>query len=522
MAAATLAAAVLTAILIGLAMNGDARKAAPPRARHRSESPTAVLPVRQRAPLLHRTGTVARITLGAPVMKVPRSYFGLSTEYWALPPFERSMMRLERVLGLLHWPGDQPLTLRIGGDSADHAIFDPNLSRLPNALFELTPAWFRQMSTIVNVTSAQLILDLNLVVDRPEMALLWARAAEAQLPRGSVTAYEIGNEPDLYDPVYWSHVFGPFARLLGLRLFTSLTPDLYDELYARYADVLSRFAPGVPLMAPVVAYPTLHFEWLRTFLSAPRKGLGIVSAHMYPYSACAPPGTPDYPTVAKLLSEDATAGMATSLVPAIALAHGKGLPFRLTEVNSVTCGGVAGVSDRFVTALWAPDALFELLRRGVNGIDVHVRAYAINAAFAVGPGGVVARPLLYGLILFVRSLGPGAELMQLRLSAGPRVHLKAWAVRVSGGILHVLLINKGNHTVNAHLALPATGVATLQRLLAPSVTARSGVTLGGQRIGPQDTWEGRPADEAIARANGEYDLGVPAYSAALLSLHLTS
>jgi hypothetical protein len=33
-------------------------------------------------------------------------------------------------------------------------------------------------------------------------------------------------------------------------------------------------------------------------------------------------------------------------------------------INSVTCGGVRGVSNTLVTALWAPDALFELRRRG--------------------------------------------------------------------------------------------------------------------------------------------------------------
>jgi hypothetical protein len=31
------------------------------------------------------------------------------------------------------------------------------------------------------------------------------------------------------------------------------------------------------------------------------------------------------------------------------------------------------VSDTFATALWAPDALFELLRAGIDGVNVHVR-----------------------------------------------------------------------------------------------------------------------------------------------------
>ena len=92
-------------------------------------------------------------------------------------------------------------------------------------------------------------------------------------------------------------------------------------------------------------------------------------------------------------------GVARSLAAVIGDAHRRaGLPFRLTEVNSVTCGGVTGVSNTFATALWAPDTLFELLRAGVDGVNVHVRTDAINAAFAFKRDELVARPLLYGLI----------------------------------------------------------------------------------------------------------------------------
>ena len=104
----------------------------------------------------------------------------------------------------------------------------------------------------------------------------------------------------------------------------------------------------------------------------------------------------------------------------------------MTELNSVTCGGRAGVSDAFDTALWAPDALFELMRAGVDGVNVHVRARAINAAFSIDSDGLEAKPLMYGLMTFARMLGPGAQLVPLQLSASRSLHLKAWGVRISG------------------------------------------------------------------------------------------
>jgi hypothetical protein len=156
---------------------------------------------------------------------------------------------------------------------------------------------------------------------------------------------------------------------------------------------------------------------------------------MYPYSACVPRVSPDYPSIGKILSEAATAGMAASLRPAITLTHAAGLPFRLTELNSVTCGGVAGISNTFATALWAPDALFKLVRAGVDAVNVHVRRFTVNADFVPTATGIVPRPLLYGLILLTRTLGPSPQLVDARVRVGPAAHLKVWEVRVGGDAL---------------------------------------------------------------------------------------
>ena len=51
------------------------------------------------------------------------------------------------------------------------------------------------------------------------------------------------------------------------------------------------------------------------------------------------------------------AGPGRSVRRALRFAHENGMQFRVTELNSVSCGGNAGVADSFATALWAPDAL---------------------------------------------------------------------------------------------------------------------------------------------------------------------
>jgi hypothetical protein len=466
---------------------------------------------------------VASVSIGrsAYSVPVPGSYFGISTEYWALPLFERNQAVFERVLALLHEPGDGPLVLRIGGDSADHSFWNPRPRRMPSWAFALTPSFLARLNALVRRDRVKLIIDLNLVTDTPIVAAEWAHAAETALPHGSIVGFEIGNEPDLYSRRYWATTTGrsPFQmRTLPL----NLTPSTYVEDFRAYENVIGESAPDIPLVGPAVAHPRVGLPFISTLIANQRAELGAVTGHLYPYSACVHNRrSSSYPSVAHLLSRQATSAFSTDIAGAVAVAHAAGLKFRLTEFNSVTCGGTAGVSDTFATALWAPDALFTAMRTGADGANLHVRANAINAAFTITRGGLVARPLLYGLLLFNRTLGPQAHLVRLRLSAPRSLDVSAWAVRVRGGRLHVLLIDKGKRSVRFDLHLPASGPATVQRLLAPSARSRSGVTLDGQQLNYQARWIGTPRTETIAPGpRGGYEVTLPSRSAALVGVSI--
>ena len=469
--------------------------------------------------------TQAVLTIGpnASTTPVPASYFGLSTEYWALPLFERNMAVFERVISLLHVPGNGPLVLRIGGDSADHSFWMPKKTsrRMPAWAFAVTPTFLSQLRTLVKKDPVKLIVDLNLITDTPLTAATWARAAETSLPRGSIIGFEVGNEPDLYTHSYWAATIAR-SPLDARPLPIELTPDSYvDDFYA-YARVLGEGAPDIPLIGPAVAHPKLSLKWIKTLIAYERPELGTVSAHLYPYSACVKhPSSSSYPTVDRLLSWQAVGALAKDVAGAVRVAHDAGLNLRLTELNSVTCGGKAGVSNTFATALWAPDALFTLMRAGVDGVNLHVRAYSINAPFSLTRRrGLQPRPLLYGLIMFARTLGADARLVRLQMSHPRSLNLSAWAVRVRGDMLHVLLIDKSNRTVRVDLHLPATGPATVERLLAPSASSTTGETLAGQRLGPDGTWVGTRIAETITAGAHGYVLTVPRRSAALVGVRI--
>ena len=513
---------------------------------------------------------------GAPLQAVPRSFLGISTEYWALPLYARRMALFERVLEMLHVPGSGPFVVRVGGDSADHAFWAPRAARLPPWAFTLNSTWLGQVRELVHRLGVHLIVDLNLITDTPAEAAAWASAAEHGLPRHSIVGFEIGNEPDIYSHRGWiattagrmiadaqlsaraggrlpadlggaltSDLGGRLSLGLGGRLssragcrFSSragaglssgaggqlpsgLTPADYVTDFRAYTAALHGVAPGVPLLGPALANPHANVRWIARLLADKPAALKTVSVHRYPYSACAKRrGQADFPTLSRLLSRQASAGLTRSLEPAIALAHRAGLPIRLTELNSITCGGRAGLSNAFATALWAPAALLHLARAGIDGVNVHIRANTINAPFALSAGGLTARPLLYGLILFARTLGPSAALAPVALRAPSSPHLSAWAVRVRGSELHVLLINEGRRAVKVTLRLPTTGSAWVQRLLAPSAASASHVTLAGQQLGRDAAWQRQRVEPQIAAATGGYRVTVPRFSAALLGARL--
>ncbi|MGP0052753.1 MAG: hypothetical protein ACLPZR_28495, partial [Solirubrobacteraceae bacterium] len=435
-------------------------------------------PGRPQPPLAAAVTIAAR----APTAVVPRSYLGVSTEYWALPLYAPRIALLERVLSLLRVPGAGPLVLRVGGDSADHAFWDPGLAPMPSWAFTLTPRWLDEARALVHRVGVRLILDLNLVTDTPARAARWAQAAVDGLPQGSIIAFEVGNEPDIYSRADWLATTAgrlPAGEVLPERL----TATAYVKDFRADAEALQTVASSVALAGPALSEPQLHADWITRLLAADRGLVGLITVHRYPYSACAAPGSRAYPTIARLLSPQASVEMAAGLATAVSLAHDSGLALRVTELNSVTCGGLPDISDTFATALWAPDALFDLMRVGVDGVNIHVRADMINAPFALTGAGVVARPLLYGLILFARTLGPSAELVKLHVHAPARVDLSAWAVRTGPArseSLHVLLIDKGRRPLRVSLRMPTVGRPTVQRLLAPSAGAESGVTLAGQ------------------------------------------
>ena len=237
------------------------------------------------------------------------------------------------------------------------------------------------------------------------------------------------------------------------------------------------------------------------------------------------PGTPAVATVRNLLAPTASSDFFAPLRVDTALAHARHAALRLDELNSVSCGGKRGISDRFVSALWALDALFEAAKAGVDGVNIHTFPGAAYGLFdfrhRAGQWSARVQPDYYGLLMFVRAVPPGARLLKTTSAVSPV--LKTWATRSRAGTIRVVLINKGLKA-RIHAVIRVRGIAEpgrLERLTAPSALARHGITLGGQRFAPRSLTgllAGTPRVSVVRPRAGVYGVTVPPASAALLTL----
>lgn len=504
----------LLALVLGLvnvhAGNSDAHSANIPP----GDAPGASPPPASTAPVI----TITTLPRGP---AIPSGFLGLSLEYSAIkayagtdpsdmnPVFEQLVRNLT--------PGQRPV-LRIGGDSADWTWWPvPGVSQPPGVTYALDEDWLRVTRTLAQALDAQLLLGLNLAADSTTVATAEAHALTTGIGSGAVLALELGNEPELYGLFPW------YRRPSGQPVTSR--PSGYD--FASFTQDFSTF--GAALRGQTLAGPTTGGAgWtanLGQFLSAEPQ-VRLVTLHRYPLQLCyTTPGSPTYPTIAHLLSERASTGLADSFAPSVAIANDHGMGLRVDELNTVSCGAAPAISETFASALWVLDTLFELDRVGVDGVNLHTfpgagyQLFSFSQAHGRWHGSV--GPEYYGLLMFADATPAGARMLDI--SGGSSSGLKVWATWAPDGRVRIVFINKNlSKARDVMLRAPGTaGAGVLERLLAPSVRANSGITLGGRSFAAPTatgTLQGAPKTTTVRPEAGDYTVTVPAASAALLTL----
>jgi hypothetical protein len=397
--------------------------------------------------------------------------------------------------------GGAPLALRVGGASADEAWWDPGhrRPRPPTIRHDIDAPTLGALAALARGLDAPTTIGLNLQLGDAPNALALALAAQRRLGP-LLNGLEIGNEPDLYTT---ARTVGP-PTVRRLRKRVKYTPDDYVRDAGRALDAI---APEITRPPSLVVGGFAGLGWatqaLPGLIDSRRARVGAVAAHLYGLPGChLDPDAADLR--GRLLREAASRGRAKSLAPVIAIAHRRGLPLWVAELNSAPCGGAPGVSDTFAAALWLTDALFALVRAGADRADVHTWDGAVYAPFARRGRAVTARPPFYGMLAFARAAPRGSRLVPVRVAGNGRV--RAWATTDRAGAVRLALITAtGARRVRVQLAVaPGRPCATVRVTSAPSLGARGGIA-------------DRPAARRCPRA-GALDLVLPGPSLAVVTL----
>jgi Glycosyl hydrolase family 79 C-terminal beta domain len=497
--AGVVAVVAVLAVAIALGLGGSHRSSA--HERHAAATPTLILKV------------------GAPTGRtIPPGFLGLSFEYPAVAPYAGTdpgavnpvLLQLIRNLS----PGQAPI-LRIGGDTTDWTWWPVPGEAKPHGIrYTLTPRWIRVTGALVRDLGARLILGINLELDSARDASAEARALVSGIGRNSIVGLEPGNEPELY---------GSFAfyRLPNGRHVTG-RPSGYDfSDYLRDFSQISRSLPRVPLVGPATGAKHWIPELSRFLAAQPR--VRVATLHKYPLQTCfIAPAQPQYPTIAHLLAPVASKGLAGAVAPSVGVAHARHVALRIDEMNSDSCGVAPGISNGFVSALWALDAVFEMARFGVDGVNIHTYPGATYELFKFthrgGRWSGSVAPEYYGLEMFAQAAPPGASLLDVSGALGL---VRPWATREANGNVHVVLINEDtarSHSVTVRIP-EASGTAALTRLQGKGISASTGVTLGGQTFGSSTgTLSGRSTVSTVPRSKRGYVVTLARASAAMLTI----
>jgi hypothetical protein len=411
--------------------------------------------------------------------------------------------------------------LRFGGVTADERVAwtDDETDRPPWAAEVLEAADLQRLGALAAGSGWRVLLTIGLGHYEPAAAASEAAAAKAALGE-SLEAVEIGNEPDSY-------------AVHGLRS-EPWTPVQYDEQVMAYRSAIEAAAPGIALAGPDVSGSSAFEKWGPVEAIDQRPAL--LTGHHYPLGCEEHPA----PTIERLLSPQIRQLEDVSLRRYMKISQASEIPFRLDETNTVSCGGVPGISNTFASALWAVNYLVEAMSAGVSGINLEgnpANCEGYTPVCAPTPedlatGALRAQPEWYAL-LFARALIGERPLRTIvsspaRPSApgGPsssgRPNVEVTAFLATDGALHFVIVDDDPPQARSVAVRLRVGSgfhgASILSLTAPSPAALAGVQLGGRAVEPDGLWSEPPRLPRAANDGGAITVEVAPSSAALLTV----
>ena len=386
--------------------------------------------------------------------------------------------------------------LRIGGNSSDEIDWGDSDAGTDTLHRKLTKADVDRLAAFAKAIKWPVLFGLNLGNNNPSAAANEAAYVRNAL-QGSLYAFQSGNEPDFFENIHRTAVYK--------------YPE-YQHDWDAYFKAVKNVAPDAAFAGPDIT--PFNLRWLHEFTRHNHHKVVLLDGHYYNNG---PASNPAIGLSDVLKPNNKMTGYLQGLS---AFAGSHGLPFRITEGNSIWGQGKPGVSNVFASALWALDFMWSIAENKGQGINLHgggVRFIytPINATNGV----TTARPLYYAMLAFKYGAVGNKIIAPLVLNAGANDNYSVHACLAPNNATLVTIINKEttkDFSFTIQLSKNASNIQ-VARLLAPSITAGAGITFAGSAVNSDGSFE--PASPEEYRTNQKsFTVTVPAGSAAVVTV----
>ncbi|HEY6447854.1 MAG TPA: glycosyl hydrolase family 79 C-terminal domain-containing protein [Acidobacteriaceae bacterium] len=427
---------------------------------------------------------------GAPV-EIPEEFIGLGYEMSSVAAPGLLSAANREYVALVQGLGSKGV-LRVGGIVANYTRFNPQAAAQTDPHNTVNDqASLQQFAGFLNATGWRAIWSLNLAQGSLADAVTEAQAVDAALGP-HLLAFELGNEVENY--ARGSHPFRP----------ASWSYAAWRSEFREWSAAIRRALPHARFAAPDTASSV---DWVENLAKDADAAVQLLTTHYYRADQ-------RHGSAEQLLTPDPR--LHDVLTRLRAASQHSQIPWRMCEANSFSGGGLPGVSDTIVGALWTLDFLLRLAAQGCAGVNIETGVNQLGFLSSYSPirndaPHAFAGIPYYGMLAFSQARKGCTQVLPIEPDLRA-VNASAYVLGASGKPRSLIVVNRERaQEVRVGLRDLAMGKATVLRLTAPSPESTSGATFGGSAIGPDGHWSPSSKEEAP----GEI-LTVPPMSAAVL------
>lgn len=434
---------------------------------------------------------VLKLSTADPV-PVPPDFIGLGYEMSSVAPIGLLSASNHRYVELIKGIGSEGV-IRVGGIVANYTRYAPNGAiKAERQDTVITQESLEQFAGFLRKTGWRAIWSVNFAQGTVDEAVEEVGAV-AKILDSRLLAIEVGNEVEAY-----GNGQKPFRK-------PPYTYETYRSEYSQWHAAIVKAVPGIPFAAPDTA---TNVEWVEHMAKDAKGDVQLLTTHYYRNGQ-------NHGSAEQLSHADPR--LIDKLLRLRAASQQSGIPWRMCETNSFSGGGLQGVSNTFLGALWTLDFMLLLADYGCSGVNIETGVNQLSFVSHYSPiqddgKGVNSAGVPYfGMLAFAAAKTGCSQAMRVEVPE-TLPNITAYALGSAAKVSSAVLINRGDDDVRCSVAGLSLGShVTAMRLLAPSSTSQTGVTFAGSSVQPSGRWKPTHTEHIIGS-----DVPVPGWSAVVL------